>query len=161
MNGGTGLSDTRMPAPAGQPGEVSRHHSQPVKSQVPHELLPSYSDEFSGSTLDGAWSWEAGDNAASTPPEHSVGGGVLSVDVQHADQYVDVNNAWVLLRDAPDGDYVVETKVRLDVPDEGCCFNYAQAGIAIYDDQDNFVKLTNTSIWDTRQTEWAKEMSPV
>ena len=33
--------------------------------------------------------------------------------------------------DAPDDDYVVETKVRLTVPAEGCCFNYVQAGLVV------------------------------
>ena len=47
------------------------------------------------------------------------------------------------------------------LPDEGCCFNYAQAGLVIYEDDDNFVKLTDVSIWETRQTEFAKEMNPV
>ena len=30
-----------------------------------------------------------------------------------------------------------------------------------YDDEDNYLKLTNTSIFNTRQTEFAKELSPV
>jgi arabinan endo-1,5-alpha-L-arabinosidase len=49
----------------------------------------------------------------------------------------------------------------MDVPDEGCCFNYTQAGIGVYDDEDDLVKLTETSIWNTRQTEWAKEIGEV
>jgi arabinan endo-1,5-alpha-L-arabinosidase len=72
------------------------------------------------------------------------------------------NTASVLLRDAPRGDYVVETAVRLSVPDSPeCCYNYAQGGVLVYQDDDNFLKLTNTSIWNTRQTEWAKEIFPV
>jgi arabinan endo-1,5-alpha-L-arabinosidase len=84
------------------------------------------------------------------------------VEVEHKDLYVDVNNASVLVRDAPKHDYVVETKVRLSgLPDEGCCYNYAQAGLVIYGDDDNFIKLTSASIWETRQTEFAKELNPV
>ena len=163
VNGGSGPSDSRMPAPAGQAGEVSRHQTTLVKAQEPHRLLTSYSDEFSGTTLDDAWSWEwSGDDAtAPAAPETTVGGGVLTTQIQHADLYVDVDNAYVLVRDAPTGDYVVETKVRVSVPDDGCCFNYAQAGVLVYGDEDNYVKLTNTSIWNTRQTEFAKEISPV
>jgi arabinan endo-1,5-alpha-L-arabinosidase len=56
---------------------------------------------------------------------------------------------------------MVETKVSLNVPVEGCCFNYVQAGLVIYGDDDNFIKLTPVSIWETRQTEFAKELSPV
>jgi arabinan endo-1,5-alpha-L-arabinosidase len=55
----------------------------------------------------------------------------------------------------------VETRVKLNVPPEGCCFNYVQAGLVIYGDDDNFIKLAHVSIWDTRQTEFAKELAPV
>ena len=167
VNGGSGPSDRKMPAPAGQEGEVSRHQTRLVKPQEPHKAQPEYSDEFSGTALQDAWSWEWSGHQNDPPipvapvPEHSVQNGVLSVDIQAADLYVDVDNAQVLVRNAPKGDYVVETKVRVDVPDEGCCFNYAQAGVMVYDDEDNYVKLTNTSIWNTRQTEFAKEVNPV
>jgi arabinan endo-1,5-alpha-L-arabinosidase len=164
VNGGFGPSDERMAAPAGQDGEVSRHRARLAPTLSPGKLLHHHSDEFSGRTLDRAWSWEwPGDDAAPAPaiPATSVGGGALSTKIQAADLFTDVDNAWVLVRDAPRGDYVVETRVRVSVPDEGCCFNYAQAGILVYGDEDNFVKLTNTSIWNTRQTEFAKELSPV
>ncbi len=165
VNGGSGPSDRAMPAPAGQPGEVSRHKPRPPATQEPHKILPGYSDWFSGSSLRRTWQWEwTGDEAVGpvpAVPEHSVADGVLSVGIQTADSYVDVDDAHVLVRDAPGGEYVVETRVRVDVPDEGCCFNFAQAGIMVYGDEDNYLKLTNTSIWNTRQTEWAKEISPV
>ncbi len=38
---------------------------------------------------------------------------------------------------------------------------YAQAGLVVNGDDDNFVKLTDISIWETRQTEFAKEKNPV
>ncbi len=161
VNGGSGPSDRRMPAPAGQEGEVSRHKTQVVKTQQPHKLMAAYSDEFSGTSLSGDWTWEKGSNAPSDPPTYSVADGVLTVEVQHGDTYVDADTAWVLLHEAPKGDYVVETAVRMNVPDEGCCFNYSQVGIGIFGDEDNLVKLTETSIWNTRQTEWAKEIGQV
>lgn len=155
VNGGAGASDTRMPAPAAQEGERSRYRPTLVKPHTVNRLLDR--DEFSGSTLDGDWSWAEGREGDAT-----VSGGLLRWEVEHTDLYVDSNTASVLVRDAPSGDYVVETKVRLQgLPDEGCCFNYAQAGLVIYGDDDNFVKLTSASIWETRQTEFAKELSPV
>jgi arabinan endo-1,5-alpha-L-arabinosidase len=156
VNGGQWASDSKMPAPAAQPGERTRYRTQLVKPQNVGTLLDR--DEFSGSTLDGDWSWG---NPANTG-DVSVSGGLLRYEVEHADLFVDVDNASVLVRDAPSGDYVVETKVRLEgLPDEGCCYNFAQAGLVIYEDDDNFVKLTETSIWETRQTEFAKELNPV
>lgn len=162
VNGGSGPSDSRMPAPAGQEGEVSRHKTRLVAVQEPHRLLPAYSDEFSGTTLADAWSWLAGSAVGTAPPpETTVAGGVLTTQIQDGDLYVDSDSAYVLVREAPSRDYVVETRVRVSVPDEGCCFNYAQAGLLVLADEDNYVKLTNTSIWNTRQTEFAKEIAPV
>ena len=154
VNGGRWASDRRVPAPAGQEGEKSRHRLELVRTQEPGRLL--FSDEFDGSMLDDAWSWIREDAVT-----YRLEDGTLSVDIQVADLYVDNNTASVLVRDAPKRDYVLETRVRVDIPDEGCCFNFAQAGIVVYGDDDNFVKLTNTSIWNTRQTEWAKEIFPV
>ena len=115
------------------------------------------SDGFGGTRLDGDWSWAEGRTGDVT-----VSGGRLRWEVEHTDLYVDSNTASVLVRDAPTTDYVVETKVRLSgLPDEGCCFNFAQAGLVLYGDDDNFVKLTSASIWETRQTEFAKELNPV
>jgi arabinan endo-1,5-alpha-L-arabinosidase len=154
VNGGAGPSDTTQPAPAAQEGQRSRHKAKLVKPQVVHRLVDA--DEFGGTALSDEWDWVREESA-----EYSVSGGVLRFEVQKADLYVDNNTASVLVRDAPAGDYVVETKVRVDVPDEGCCFNYAQAGLVVYGDDDNFVKLSSASIWETRQTEFAKELSPV
>jgi arabinan endo-1,5-alpha-L-arabinosidase len=67
----------------------------------------------------------------------------------------------VLSEPAPTGDYVVDTKVAVNVPAEGCCQNYVQGGVVIYGDDGNYVKLASVSIWDTRQTEFGKEVTPV
>ncbi|SOE03004.1 family 43 glycosylhydrolase [Blastococcus haudaquaticus] len=157
VNGGSGPSTGTMPAPAAQEGQVSRHRTRLADTQAPHKLLAEHSDEFDGETLDGGWTWDRGENAPATEPDHTLDNGVLTVDVQHGDTNV-TDDAWVLTRDAPRGDYVAETRVRTDIPDEGCCFNFSQAGIGIYGDMDHYVKLTNTSIFNTRQTEWAKEI---
>ena len=68
----------------------------------------------------------------------------------------------MLSQPAPAGDYVVQTRVRLDVPPEGCCQNFVQAGLVLRAaadaGDDRFVKLVHASLWETRQTEWAKEV---
>jgi len=87
--------------------------------------------------------------------------GAFRFDTQAADLYVDSNNASVLTEPAPQGNYAVETRVKLNLPAEDCCFNYVQAGLVIYGDDDNFIKLAHVSIWETRQTEFAKELAPV
>jgi arabinan endo-1,5-alpha-L-arabinosidase len=92
---------------------------------------------------------------------YSMAGGVLRFDTQAADLFEDSNNASVLTVPAPAHDYIVETRVKLNLPPEECCYNYVQAGLVIYGDDDNFIKLAHVSIWETRQTEFAKELYPV
>jgi arabinan endo-1,5-alpha-L-arabinosidase len=155
VNGGAGASDSRKPAPAAQEGQRSRYQTKPVKPLVLNKLLDS--DGFRGTSLSSDWSWAQGRTG-----DVSVSGGRLRWEVEHTDLYVDTNTASVLVRDAPSRDYVVQTKVRLSgLPDGGCCFNFAQAGLVIYGDDDNFIKLASASIWETRQTEFAKELNPV
>lgn len=88
-------------------------------------------------------------------------GGAFEWDTQFGDLYVDRNDASVLHEPAPAENYLVEVKVALDVPDEGCCFNHSQAGLVIYRDDDNYIKLVHVPIWNTRQIEFAKEWGPV
>ena len=92
---------------------------------------------------------------------YSVGGGVFRFDTQAADLFEGSNSASVLLGQVPGGDYMVETRVKLNLPAEGCCFNFVQAGLVAYGDDDNYIKLAHVSIWETRQTEFAKEQFPV
>jgi len=64
------------------------------------------------------------------------------------------------LEPPPKGEYGVETKVSVSVPKDGCCFNYAQGGLVIYGNDENYVTLTDLSNWDTRITEFAVAMKP-
>src|SRR5678815_213899 len=61
---------------------------------------------------------------------------------------------------APSGDYVVETKVSVNTPNDGSVHNYVQGGLIVYGDDGNYVRLTSNSIWNTRQTEFGKHVSP-
>ncbi len=157
VRGGQWASDSRQPAPAAQPGQHTKYRTSPVRPQIPGKLLTDYSDEFRGNSLDVDWSWVRPPAAGS----YSVANGALTLPIQKTDLYVDNNTASVLLRNQPRGNYVVETKVRVNVPSDGCCFNYAQAGIVLYGDDDNFIKLVEFSNFNTRQTEFAKELNPV
>jgi arabinan endo-1,5-alpha-L-arabinosidase len=155
VRGGRWVSARQMPKPAAQPGQQSLYQpAAPVKHKIRSIL---HQDNFDGSSLSSDWSW------VRQPADGtwSVSDGAFHMDTQAADLYVDSNNASVLVRDLPDGNWMIETKVRLNVPPEGCCFNYVQAGMLVYGDDDNFLKLAHVSIWETRQTEWAKELSPV
>ncbi|MBA2720466.1 MAG: family 43 glycosylhydrolase [Chloroflexi bacterium] len=156
LNGGSGPSDTPQQAPAAQPGDTTNHQLQLDRPDLPGVAIAALTDTFSGTSLNDDWSWIR-EPAAGT---WELADGTFRMDTQAADLFEGSNNASVLVEDAPAGNYVVETKVRLSVPPEGCCFNYVQAGLVVMANDDEFVKLAHVSIWNTRQTEFGKEVAP-
>ncbi|WP_430647393.1 family 43 glycosylhydrolase [Agromyces sp. GXS1127] len=115
---------------------------QPVTERVADpelgELLPEYSDEFDADGAptagDDAWSWVR--RPASGP---TVTDGALVWPTQAAELHTGNNSASVLLRDAPEGDFVVETKLDFD----GTRGNQ-QAGLVLYEHDDRYVKLAHS-----------------
>lgn len=142
----------------GGPGEFDNVSAARLYRPVRHEVAPprvgpvlrDFSDEFSGG-LDPAWRWVRQDPAA------TVSGGALRWPVQDADLSGTGNTAGVLLRDAPAGDYVAETRVTLDLGEEAVR-NYQQAGLVAYVDDDRFARLSQVAIWNTRQVEFGYEL---
>lgn len=157
VRGGQWASDQAMPAPAAQAGQLSAYRAPAAPQDLLGDVQPAYSDDFGGAARNPRWSWVR-------PPAAGVTGlenGVFRFPTQDADLYADNNSASVLTEDAPQGDYAVEVKLNLDLPDSGCCYNYVQGGLLIYGNDDNFIKLGVVSIFDTRQIEFAKELKPV
>lgn len=120
-------------------------------------LLPEYSDEFTTAgapeAANGAWSWIRG-----RAPGSTVTDGSLVWPTQAAELYTGNNTASVLVRDAPKGDYVVETKLTFD----GTRGNQ-QAGLVLYENDDRYLKLAHSILPLNRkgqflhQTEFGKE----
>lgn len=154
VRSGRWASDTRMPTPAARFGQSSSYRARVVRPHRRGRLLPQFSDRFGGSVLDDRWRWVR-EPAAAT---YAVQAGRLSIETQAADLFEDDDTASVLTQPAPLRDFVVQIKVGLDVPPAGCCQNFVQAGLVIYGSDDAFVKLGHASIWETRQTELAKEV---
>jgi arabinan endo-1,5-alpha-L-arabinosidase len=153
VRAGRWASDEPMPAPAAQPGDENRYvPSIPAPDRL-GMLLEAYSDEFNGAAPGPQWTW------VREPDTTSVMTGTLVFPTQDADLYVDNNSASVLTAPTPPFDYAVETSVRLNLPPQGCCFNYVQAGLVIYGNDDEFIKLVHFSNFNTRQTEFAKEIA--
>jgi arabinan endo-1,5-alpha-L-arabinosidase len=153
VRSGRWASDKRMRAPAAQPGQRTAYRPSPVPAERRGALLSRFSDEFDGTALAGRWTWVR-------PPASGtfgVEGGRFRFDTQATDLNTDTNNASVLTEPAPRGDYVVQTKVHLDVPVEPG-HNFVQAGLLVYGSDDAFLKLADVSIFETQQTEWAKEV---
>lgn len=155
LNGGTGPSDAALPAPALRPGQ----EVAPVLLRDP-EPPPGAAlggDEFEGGALSAGWGW-----VRPMPPSAvALSEGVLILPTADGDLHEDANDAPILLLDAPAGDFVAETRVRLDVPGQGCCFNYVQAGLIVLGDDDNYLKLVVASLEGTRQTEFGRERGPM
>ena len=126
-----GASRRRIPAP--QPGS----------------LLTGPSDEFDG-TIEAGWE-------RVRDPQVTVANGRLVWPVEQADLTGDSDNAGILLRDAPAGDWTAETKLTIDLGTD-TIRNFQQGGLIAYVDDDLFTRLSHVAIWNTRQTEFGKEM---
>jgi arabinan endo-1,5-alpha-L-arabinosidase len=128
-----------------------------AKQDEPGALIPSASDEFNDPALGAQWSWVRQPAAAGFGLEN----GTFRFNTQAADLYVDNDTASILWEQAPAGNYLVETKVKLNLPPTSCCHNFVQAGVVIHSDDDNYVKLIQFSNWETRQIAFAKEVGVV
>ncbi|GAA4549779.1 family 43 glycosylhydrolase [Amycolatopsis samaneae] len=113
-------------------------------------LDPSFSDDFQG-RMSPLWTWVRPDAAV------TVGPGGLRWPTQAADLVGSGNDASVLLREAPCGDYVVETELGLDLG-VGTVRNFEQAGLIAYVGDDDFARLSHVAIWNTRQLEFGREL---
>ena len=135
-------------------GRLLRTTRQPLVETAPSVPVPAASDEFT-TGLDPAWRWVRRDPAA------QVVGGVLTWPTQAADLVgggSGRNDASVLLRDPPAADtWAVETKLTIDLGVD-TIRNYSQGGLIAYVSDDHFTRLSHVAIWNTRQTEFGKEM---
>jgi hypothetical protein len=107
------------------------------------------SDEFNGTALAPGWT-------AIRTPAVTVSGGVLRWPTEAGDLSGATNDASVLLRTPPAGEWSVITKVHLDLGTD-TVRNFQQAGLIGYVDDDEFARLTHVAIWNTRQTEFGHE----
>jgi arabinan endo-1,5-alpha-L-arabinosidase len=158
VRGGHFASDTEQPGPAAQPGQASNYQLQVKPLDEPGAPIAALTDEFDGATLDPTrWTWVREPAA----DKFALEGGSLRFNTQQADLHTGSNTASVLTMNTPVGtNYLVETKVTLDVPATDCCFNYTQAGLVMRAGDDKYLKLVHFALWDTRQIEFAKEVEP-
>jgi arabinan endo-1,5-alpha-L-arabinosidase len=153
VRAGRWASDGPQPAPVTAAGGAPRPPLAPRPDDRPRALLPAPTDEFSGGAAEPQWSWVRTPAGSFTDRP-----GFLRFPTQAADLFEGTNTASLLVEPAPRGDFLVETKFDFDLPPTGV-FNFQQAGIAIYADDDRFMKLAHVAIGETRQTEWAKEVA--
>ncbi len=66
----------------------------------------------------------------------------------------------LLAEAAPNGDYMVETRVSLNIPTTGNAVDYTQAGLLLYKDDSNYLRMDLYANSDTRQVEFIKGETP-
>ena len=94
---------------------------------------PVQSDEFNGSDVGPQWTWVRQDPSAET-----VSGGALNLTAQTGDLNAGTNTAKNLLLQPALGDWAAETKMALNVAPHT---NNQQAGLIVYQDDDDYLKL--------------------
>jgi arabinan endo-1,5-alpha-L-arabinosidase len=147
---GSGPSDRELAAPA-TTGAATRPAPDFAGTGVDLRLL--WRDDF---TKPPAFPWRW---LRSPGPWRATKDGLAWV-TRPGDLHVDTNTAPVLARPLPPGDVRIETKVRLDAPDD-CCSPHVQAGIVAMRDDDNYVKLSVLANAGLHQVEFGKEQKPV
>ena len=122
----------------------------PTLAPVPEAGALLSAEEFDDPSLAG-FTW------VRRNPAVTVSGGSLRWPVEGTDLVGGGNTASVLLHDTPgDGDWIAEAKTTLDLGVD-TVRNYQQVGLVAYETDDDFARLSNVAIWNTRQTEFGRE----
>ena len=159
VRGGFYASAGPQPAPAAQPYEYDDYRPSIDHPDEPGLLIPALSDEFNSKFLSKQWHFihPQADNS------FTLTGSEYEVETQGPDENGSPATVAILGEPVPQtGDWLVETKVTTTVPfDNSCCFNFSQGALFIYGDDANSIKLDVFPDYDTRQTEFGKQIGPV
>ncbi len=154
--GGYGPSDSAapQPVPAAQPGDAGQYTLTRASQDRARTLIDTLSDDFNTSSLSSQWSFLHG------TPTYTLGSDGYQVSSVAADPVSSMSSVPMLAEPAPTGDYMVETKLDLNLPTSGVGTDFAQAGILIYGDDNNFIRADLYNNNDTRQVEFIKAETP-
>ena len=162
VRGGLWASADKQPAPAAQPWQYNAYQSAgsaPATSDQPGAPIKALSDEFNGATLSPQWHFihPSADNT------YNLTGNAYEVQTHGPDENVTPAQVSILGEPVPaNGDWMVETRVTTSVPfNDTCCDNFAQGALFIYLNDGNSIKLDAFPDYDTRQTEFGKQINPV
>jgi len=121
-----------------------------------------YSDEFNGN-LDPENGWSYAQGRQPDPGQTSLtqrpGYYRQRTDAREitGDNPPPEDRTRILIQNAPAGDFTVDVKLDFQLPDDGSIFNFQQAGLFIYENDDKYVRLDHVAIFNTRQIEFGKE----
>jgi arabinan endo-1,5-alpha-L-arabinosidase len=152
VRGGFGPSDAAapQPLPAAQPGHTNAYVSTTAKQDIARGLIASASDDFNLSTLSSQWSFVHG------TPNYAMSADGYQVHTVAADPVANMAAVPMACEAAPTSDYMIETKLDIDLPTSGNGPDFAQAGLLIYGDDSNFIRGDVYNNNDTRQVEFIK-----
>jgi arabinan endo-1,5-alpha-L-arabinosidase len=154
--GGFGPSDSvaPQPVPVAQPGGATGYALTLDANDAPNVAIAGLSDEFNGATIGAQW------GEVHSQPAYTLSGGALQMPTVGFDTTNAMGSVPLLAESAPAGDYMVETKVSLNLPLTGNSVDYAQAGLLLYKDDSNYLRMDLYANSDTRQVEFIKGETP-
>ena len=159
VRNGHWASEAEIPGPVAQPYQISNRWIDAKPEDQPGEPIASLSDDFDTRTLSRQWHFihPQADNT------YTLTGSSYQVDSHGPDENGNPNLVSILAEPVPaHGDWMVETKMTVSLPFDGsCCYNFSQGALFIYGDDGNSIKLDVYADFDTRQTEFAKQVNPV
>jgi arabinan endo-1,5-alpha-L-arabinosidase len=154
--GGFGPSDSAasQPVPAAQLGATNAYTTAHSTKDSPRAPIAALSDDFTESTLSSQWSF------IHSTATYTLNGSGYQVNSVGFDPIGGMANVPLLAESAPSGDYMVETELYLNLLTTGVGQNYAQAGLLLYGDDNDFIRVDVYNNNDTRQVEFIKAQAP-
>jgi arabinan endo-1,5-alpha-L-arabinosidase len=154
--GGFGPSDSTapQPVPASQPGAASGYATVFNTNDQPLAAIATLSDEFNSPTLSSQWSF------IHATPAYQMTGAAYQVPTVGYDTTSAMAQVPLIAEPAPASDYVVETKLTMNLPAAGAGNYFAQAGLVLYADDADYLRMDLFSDSDTRQIEFVKAQTP-
>ncbi|CAM3552949.1 family 43 glycosylhydrolase [Occultella aeris] len=129
---------------------VAAHTPATERVAEPEPGSVLFAEEFDGDLQPG-WEWV----------RPATGTTVTDAQLQWPLESVDIvgegNTGALLLRDAPEGEWIMQTRVTLDLGVD-TIRNYQQAGLIVHNSDDDFLRLGTVAIWSSRQAEFGKEL---
>jgi len=154
--GGYGPSDASLPqpVPAAQPTATNGYAPAIFVADQPGTAIAASSDDFNETTLSTQWHF------IHSTPTYTLNGTSFVIPSSGAESSVDPQDLPILAEPEPAGSYVIDVKESFDVPATGCCgYNYAQAGMFIYNTDTSYLRFDEYADFDTRQIEFANQFA--
>jgi len=156
VRGGFGPSDLQspQPAPAAQPSAINAYTLTANVNDDVNTAIPGLSDSFTESTLPSQWT------SIHSMPAYTLTGSGLKMPTVGFDTTNAMASIPILSESAPAGDYMVEVKLSMDTPISTNGYDFTQAGLLIYGDDADYLRVDLVANSDTRQIEYIKGETP-